>query len=207
LAVGGDLSPRRLLAAYRHGVFPWYETGQPILWWSPDPRLVLFPDELNISRSLAKALRRRNYEFSFDRAFSAVIDACAAPRDAERGTWITPAMRAAYVELHHRGHAHSVEIWMDGHLTGGLYGVALGRVFLGESMFHRVSNASKLAFVLLVHLLREWNYALIDCQVHTQHLQSLGAREIPRRDFAALLDRYCAERPGEGAWNQNCSVR
>lgn len=200
LAVGGDLTPRRLLAAYRHGIFPWYEAGQPLLWWSPDPRLVLFPEDLKVSRSLAKLLRRENYQFSFDRAFPAVIDACAAPRDGEGGTWLTPAMRAAYIELHRLGHAHSAEIWMNGRLAGGLYGVALGRVFFGESMFHRVSNASKLAFVLLVHLLHEWNYALIDCQVYTAHLQSLGAREIARSDFSFLLECFCAEAPGSEAW-------
>ncbi|HLF96893.1 MAG TPA: leucyl/phenylalanyl-tRNA--protein transferase [Methylococcaceae bacterium] len=188
------------MAAYRHGVFPWYDAGQPILWWSPDPRLVLFPDDVRVSRSLAKVLRRDNYQFSFDRAFPAVIDACAAPREGERGTWITPAMRAAYIELHGLGHAHSAEIWMDGRLAGGLYGVALGRVFFGESMFHRVSNASKLAFVLMVHLLREWNYALIDCQVHTAHLQTLGAREIAREEFARLLDVYGDESACEVAW-------
>lgn len=200
LAVGGDLAPARLLAAYRHGVFPWYEAGQPILWWSPDPRLVLFPDELKVSRSLEKVLRRKNFEFTVDRAFSAVIDACAAPRHGERGTWITPAMRAAYVELHRLGHAHSAEIWMDGQLAGGLYGLALGRVFFGESMFHRVSNASKLAFILLVHLLKAWGYALIDCQVYTAHLQSFGARDIPRREFARLLEGHGEESPVEGAW-------
>jgi leucyl/phenylalanyl-tRNA--protein transferase len=198
--VGGDLSPRRLLAAYRHGVFPWYEAGQPILWWSPDPRLVLFPEELRVSRSLAKVLRRENYQFSFDRAFPAVIDACAAPRDDQRGTWITPAVRAAYIELHRLGHAHSAEIRIDGRLVGGLYGVAIGQVFFGESMFHRVSNASKLAFVLLVNCLREWNYALIDCQVYTGHLQSLGAREIARGEFARLLAEYCEDRPRAAAW-------
>ena len=161
---------------------------------------MLFPDDVRVSRSLAKVLRRDNYQFSFDRAFPAVIDACAAPREGERGTWITPAMRAAYIELHGLGHAHSAEIWMDGRLAGGLYGVALGRVFFGESMFHRVSNASKLAFVLMVHLLREWNYALIDCQVHTAHLQTLGAREIAREEFARLLDVYGDESACEVAW-------
>lgn len=161
---------------------------------------MLFPEDVKISRSLAKALHRESYEFSYDRAFPAVIDACAAPRGGEGGTWITLAMRAAYVELHRLGHAHSAEIWMDGQLAGGLYGVALGRVFFGESMFHRVSNASKLAFVLLAHCLREWNYALIDCQVHTAHLQSLGARETTRGEFARLLDAYCEEMPGVAAW-------
>jgi leucyl/phenylalanyl-tRNA--protein transferase len=164
---------------------------------------VLFPDEVKVSRSLGKELRRGKYEFSVDRAFPAVVDACAAPRAGERGTWITPAMRAAYRELHRLGIAHSAEIWMEGHLTGGLYGLAIGRVFFGESMFHRVSNASKLAFVLLAHLLREANYMLIDCQVHTHHLQSLGAREIPRRQFAMLLDEYCAATPEAGAWHMS----
>ncbi len=200
LAVGGDLSPPRLLQAYRQGIFPWYNPGEPILWWSPDPRLVLFPEKLKVSRSLRKRLRRDEFRFTLDQAFEEVIDACAAPRGEERGTWITPEMREAYVRLHRLGHAHSAETWHDGELVGGLYGVAIGRVFYGESMFHRRSDASKVAFVRLVENLRRWNYALIDCQVHTGHLVRFGAEEIPRRQFVELLDRWCRETVAPDAW-------
>ncbi|BCX89464.1 leucyl/phenylalanyl-tRNA---protein transferase [Methylomarinovum tepidoasis] len=200
LAVGGDLSPTRLLEAYRQGIFPWYNPGEPILWWSPDPRLVLFPERLKVSRSLRKLLRKGEFEISFDRDFEAVIDGCAAPRPYESGTWITPEMRAAYLTLHRQGHAHSVECWYEGELAGGLYGVAIGQVFYGESMFYRKSNASKVAFVTLVEHLRRWNYRLIDCQVHTHHLQRFGAEEIPRDHFTALLQRYCAAPCAPEAW-------
>ncbi len=194
LAAGGDLSPERLLAAYRIGVFPWYSAGDPILWWSPDPRMVLFPDEFKVSRSLAKTLRNRDYEIRFDSSFARVLDACAGarPGDAGKGrapgTWITPEMRAAYCELNRLGHAHSVETWIDGALAGGLYGVAMGRVFFGESMFSQVRDASKIAFAALVSHLRAAHYGLIDCQVHSAHLASLGARQITRREFSGLLD-------------------
>lgn len=193
LAVGGKLTTVRLKAAYRRGIFPWYSVGQPVLWWSPDPRCVLFPGRLKVSRSLAKTLRKRPFTVTLDRDFGAVIEQCAMPREADGGTWITPAIKRAYGELHRLGVAHSVECWRDGQLVGGLYGVSLGRVFFGESMFSRVSDASKIAFVSLVRQLQRWGYPLIDCQVHTSHLQSLGAEDIPRRRFIALLDEYCEQ--------------
>ncbi|MBU0498931.1 MAG: leucyl/phenylalanyl-tRNA--protein transferase [Gammaproteobacteria bacterium] len=202
LAVGGDLRPERLLSAYRRGIFPWYNADQPILWWSPDPRSVLFPERLHISRSLARRLRRCGFEILFDQDFEAVMDACAAPRDHQPGTWITTDMRRAYIELHHLGHAHSVEVRGGGELLGGLYGVSLGRVFFGESMFSRVDDASKIALTGLVHHLREWGYRFIDCQVRTDHLVSLGAEEIPRMEFNRLLDHHCPEPGLEGTWRQ-----
>ncbi len=190
LAAGGDLSADRLVQAYRHGCFPWYQDGQPILWWSPDPRTVLFPDELHISRSLNKTLRQAQYQVTFDRDFSAVIRACAAPRTYADGTWITSSMQAAYLKLHRRGIAHSVEVRLDGELAGGLYGLAIGQLFFGESMFSRADNASKVGFITLVEHLRAWGFVLIDCQMPTQHLQSLGARAIPRAEFAGYLARH-----------------
>ncbi|HET6724596.1 MAG TPA: leucyl/phenylalanyl-tRNA--protein transferase [Gammaproteobacteria bacterium] len=187
LAAGGDLSVARLLAAYRRGIFPWYEAGQPILWWSPDPRLVLFPDELHISRSLQKTLRRGVFNVTFDAAFGEVITACSQPRQGQCGTWLTPEMMRAYVRLHREGHAQSIEAWREGRLAGGLYGVRIGRVFFGESMFSRESDASKVA---LVHLCRR-GYDLIDCQIASSHLRRLGARPMPRREFLARLDAAC----------------
>jgi leucyl/phenylalanyl-tRNA--protein transferase len=189
LAAGGDLSVDRLIAAYRHGCFPWYQHGQPILWWSPDPRTVLFPCELHISRSLAKVLRKDCLVVSFDKDFQGVIEGCAAPRDYTDGTWITGPMQQAYLDLHERGVAHSVEVWSDGNLVGGLYGIAMGKLFFGESMFSRVDNASKVAFATLVTKLNEWGFSLIDCQMPTQHLQSFGARAISRQEFAQYLER------------------
>lgn len=184
LAVGGDLSPERLILAYRSGIFPWYNPGEPILWWSPDPRLVLFPKELHISRSLRRVLRKEIFQVTFNTRFREVIDACArSMRPAGEGTWITAEMADAYCRLNDMGYAHSVETWRGGRLVGGLYGIALGRCFFGESMFTRTSNASKVAFVTLVKRLQALDVELIDCQVHTQHLVSLGAREIPRKDF------------------------
>ncbi len=200
LAVGGDLSPPRLLRAYRHGVFPWYNPGEPILWWSPDPRLVLFPDRLKVSRSLKKVLKQGRYCLTYDTAFDQVIEACSGPRRDETGTWITPEMKTAYLNLHSLGHAHSVECWYEGTLAGGLYGVAIGRVFFGESMFHRHSNASKIAFVHLTRWLQQWNYALIDCQVRTNHLLSMGAEEIPRSRFIKQIQRWCQECCASDAW-------
>ncbi len=200
LAVGGDLSPTRLLAAYRHGIFPWYNRGEPILWWSPDPRLVLFPEKLKISRSLRKALQRGEFKVTFDRAFARVVDACAAPRKREKGTWITPEMKAAYCRLHELGYAHSVESWYHAELVGGLYGVVIGCVFFGESMFYRRTDASKVAFVALVESLKRWQYGLVDCQVRTDHLISLGAEEIPRQQFIRLLDELCRRPCAETAW-------
>ena len=190
LAAGGDLAPERLIQAYRHGCFPWYQDGQPLLWWSPDPRTVLFPEELHVSRSLAKTLRQGTFEITFDQAFDAVIAACAGPRDYADGTWITSPMQAAYRALHQRGIAHSVEVRSNGELVGGLYGLAMGRLFFGESMFSHVSNASKAGFVSLVQQLREWGFVMIDCQMPTQHLQSFGARAIPRKLFSEYLETY-----------------
>ena len=188
LAVGGDLSVERLLLAYRSGIFPWYADGEPILWWSPDPRLVLYPDELQISRSLQKVIKRKLFHITFDQDFEAVITACAeVKRSYGDGTWITDEMKSAYIALHNAGYAHSVETWQNDNLVGGLYGVAIGRVFFGESMFSRVSNASKVAFVTLVEKLKELNFILIDCQVRTDHLMRFGAREIPRKIFLELL--------------------
>ena len=188
IAVGGDLSAQRLLDAYRHGIFPWFSYDQPILWWSPDPRMVLFPDELKISRSLAKRLRRRDYEVRTDTAFREVMLACGnIPREQQRGTWITPEIVEAYCALHDLGYAHSIETWMDGELVGGLYGVAIGKIFYGESMFHRVTDASKIAFVHMSRWLQMRGYGMIDCQMHTPHLESLGGRDIPRHEFATLL--------------------
>jgi len=188
LAVGGDLNPERIVAAYRRGIFPWYSAGQPILWWSPDPRMVLYVDEFKVSRSLAKRVRRQEFEVRVDTAFRDVIDACArTPREGQGGTWITPEMADAYGELHRRGFAHSVESWRDGRLCGGLYGMALGRVFFGESMFAWETDASKVALVGLLTLLRRQGVPLVDCQQETAHLRSFGARPIARTAFAAHL--------------------
>jgi leucyl/phenylalanyl-tRNA--protein transferase len=191
LAVGGKLSTEWLLHAYQRGIFPWYGQEQPILWWAPDPRLVLFPENLHISHSLARVIKREKFTVTLDTAFEEVIDACARPRPQQSGTWITPAMRSAYVDLHHAGHAHSVESWCDGMLSGGLYGIAIGNIFFGESMFTEVADASKIAFVTLVRQLERWGFALVDCQVYTQHLASLGAATIPRKEFTTILDREC----------------
>lgn len=199
LALGGDLSPERLIGAYRHGCFPWFQEGQPILWWSPDPRMVLRPEELHVSRSLRKTLRQGRFTVSFDRDFAAVIRGCAEPRTYADGTWITPAMQAAYLELHRRGIAHSVEVWRDGRLVGGLYGLALGRLFFGESMFSRATDASKVGFVTLVEHLRDCGFVLIDCQMHTDHLAGFGARPIPRNEFASHLRRY-RDQTGPAPW-------
>lgn len=187
LAAGADLSPARLLTAYRSGIFPWYGKDQPVLWWSPDPRMVLFPAEFRMPRSLAKRLRRRDYEIRTDTAFETVMRACAAPRAGDAGTWITPDMMAAYCELHRLGHAHSVETWIDGELAGGLYGIALGRAFYGESMFTRAPDTSKIALAHLVRQLTRWQFGMIDCQMNTAHLAHFGAREIPRSEFSRRL--------------------
>lgn len=187
LAAGGDLSTQRLIDAYSRGIFPWFSPGDPILWWSPDPRMVLFPDELKVSRSLRKTLKKPDYEIRFDTAFRQVMQACAAPRKEQGGTWITPAMVSAYTELHRLGLAHSVETWMGGKLVGGLYGIGLGRMFYGESMFSLATDASKIAFVHLVRQLERWGYGMIDCQMKTSHLASLGAHEIPRAEFSQKL--------------------
>jgi len=200
LAVGGDLSEERLLLAYRSGIFPWYGPGQPILWWSPDPRLVLFPERLRVSRSLSRTLRKALFTITMDQAFEAVIGACAAPRPGQSGTWITPEMKAAYCELHRAGYAHSVECWHGSELAGGLYGVAIGRIFFGESMFARFTDASKVAFAGLVRQLSRWGFRLIDCQVHTSHLASLGAETIPRDEFVRTLNRECPRAALNADW-------
>lgn len=187
LAAGGSLNPRRLLQAYRQGIFPWYSSGQPILWWSPNPRLVLFPEGVNLSRSLRKTLRNRPFTVTADAAFGAVIDACAAPRARSPGTWITPEMRTAYLRLHALGAAHSVEVRHGTELVGGVYGVAVGRAFSGESMFSRATDASKVALVALAEWCRGRGHALIDCQLPSAHLRSLGSRPMPRAEFLAYL--------------------
>ena len=199
LAVGGTLSPRRLITAYEHGVFPWYAEGQPVLWWSPDPRAVLYPTELRISRSLRKRVKNAGFETRLDTAFAAVIHGCSAPRASGDGTWLTADMIAAYTQLHALGLAHSVETWQAGELAGGLYGVSLGRVFFGESMFSRLPDASKIALVRLIDETRGRGIVLIDCQIASPHLESLGSRSIPRAEFIDLLSRYC--RPHRaGSW-------
>ena len=187
LAAGADLSVARLVSAYERGIFPWYSDGQPVLWWSPDPRMVLFPDQLRIPRSLKKRLARRDYEVTTDTAFEEVIRGCAAPRRDHDGTWITDDMLAAYVRLHRAGYAHSVETWIGGRLAGALYGVALGRMYYGESMFTRVPDASKIALVHLVRQLERLGFGMIDCQMATAHLARFGAREIPRAAFVRKL--------------------
>lgn len=199
LAVGGDLSTKRILSAYRHGIFPWYSDEQPILWWSPDPRTVLFPDALKVSRSLRKTLNQQRFRVTLDQDFNTVILACAEPRADSNGTWITREMTDAYCRLHAEGAAHSVECWDDDRLVGGLYGVAIGRVFFGESMFSRESDASKVAFCHLVRQLQAWSFGLIDCQVYSGHLASLGAEEIPRRRFIEYLDILCDDN-GRNEW-------
>ena len=187
LAVGGDLSTERLLAAYRQGIFPWYEEGQPILWWSPDPRLILEPASLKISQSLRKVLKKQTFQVKSDTAFKQVIHACGMPRRQSNGTWITPQMREAYTRLHELGYAHSVESWYEGKLVGGLYGVYLGKCFFGESMFSWMSDASKIALVALVEQLKNWQVELIDCQITSNHLIRMGAREISREEFLRRL--------------------
>ena len=195
LAAGGDLSPARLLAAYQRGIFPWYSPGQPVLWWSPDPRAVLLPEEFRRSRSLGKTQRNGGFAVAIDTDFQATIDCCAAPRPHSLGTWITSEMRSAYVELHRLGYAHSVETWRGEQLVGGLYGVRLGGVFFGESMFSRERDASKVALARLVAVCRSNSIEVIDCQLSSRHLESLGARTLPRVQFQALLARLVAVEP------------
>ena len=202
LAVGGDLSPERLLAAYREGIFPWYAEGEPILWWSPDPRFVLFPGELRVSRSMRQFLQKGILRITFDHAFRGVIAACRKPRPGQDGTWITEEMRKAYIALHDLGYAHSVEVWHEEKLVGGLYGVSLGRIFFGESMFSALENASKAALITLVSRLRELDFELIDCQVESAHLASLGARPLPRREFCAFLKRSLRHETLRGNWEK-----
>ena len=204
LGIGGDLSPARLLDAYRRGIFPWYSRGEPVLWWSPDPRMVLFPQALKISSSLRKRMKRRDYRITCDTAFRQVIAACAGiERPGQNGTWIVDDIVDAYCRLHDLGYAHSVETWIDGELAGGLYGVAIGRMFYGESMFHRVGDASKIAFVHLVAQLQRAGFGMIDCQMKTAHLERFGAAEIPRQEFAGRLARLIEEAPDGDAWHPN----
>lgn len=200
LAAHGDLAPGTLLEAYRHGVFPWFSDGQPLLWWSPDPRAVFYPARFHVSRSLARTLRRGVFEVTLDKDFAGVMRGCAAPRRDGDGTWITAEMFAAYEELHRLGHAHAFECWHDGELVGGMYGVAIGRVFFGESMFSRMTDASKVALATACRQLTAWGYELFDCQVPNAHLASLGAVLLPRARFVAALSTLCAQEPAESAW-------
>jgi len=202
LAAGGDLGIERLLDAYRHGIFPWFAEGEPILWWSPDPRMVLLPDALKISRSLERTLRNKRFEVRFDTAFRAVMGACAEPREGQAGTWITAGMIDAYCDLHDAGWAHSVETWIDGQLAGGLYGVAIGSMFFGESMFTRARDASKIALVHLAQRLHGHHFGLIDCQMATAHLASLGAREIPRTEFSQRVAELVNYGDPPGCWGE-----
>lgn len=206
LAIGGDLSPDRLLRAYSQGIFPWYNPDEPILWWCPDPRTVLYPDRLHVSRSLARAVRRADYAISLDEDFDAVIDACAAPRARSRGTWLGDDMRLAYRQLYHLGYAHSVELWREGHLVGGLYGIALGHAFFGESMFSKVDDGSKIALHWLCRQLQAWGFRLIDCQVGSDHLSSLGAVNLRRDDFLRQLAPAVQDGPPAGTWRFQLTV-
>ncbi len=188
LAIGGDLSVERLKLAYSSGIFPWYEDGMPILWWSPDPRMVLFPDKMIVSHSLRQSIKKHQFTVTIDKAFEKVIHNCSkTPRKGEQGTWITRDMRNAYIRLHEAGFAHSAEAWLDGELVGGLYGVSLGKAFFGESMFHHITNASKVALYHLAEKLHSWNFEIIDAQVYTNHLESLGGELIPRSKYMNIL--------------------
>ena len=202
LAAGGDLSVPRLLEAYRRGVFPWYSGAEPVLWWSPDPRMVLYCEELKVARSLAKSVRNKGYEVRVDTAFREVLKGCASPRKGENGTWLGGEMQAAYLRLHRAGYAHCIETWLGRDLVGGLYGVALGRMFYGESMFSRSTDASKVALVALVGELRAREFPLIDCQMSTPLLASLGAREIPRRAFLRALSTLVNYAEPPGKWSR-----
>lgn len=204
LAIGGDLQAERLLEAYRNGIFPWYNDDQPILWWSPDPRATLFPDQLHISRSLRKTLRKQQFKVTFDRAFREVIEACAGPRPQQEqlGTWILDEMIEAYNQLYERGYAHSVEVWDQDQLVGGLYGVALGRAFFGESMFSHRTDTSKIALVYLAHQLHQWQFELIDCQVSSDHITSVGAKDIRRDEFMSRLKKALSHADRPGHWPQ-----
>ena len=205
LAIGGDVSTDRLLLAYRSGIFPWYAEYSPILWWAPDPRTLLLPDEIRISDSMHRVMRSGRFEITFDCDFAAVIEACSkVPRPGQDGTWITRRMLDAYVLLHEEGYAHSVEAWREGQLAGGLYGVSIGKAFFGESMFANESNASKAALIGLVEKLRENDFCFIDCQVHTPHLESLGARPIQRSRFMEMLQQALRDETITGNWGDCC---
>ena len=203
LAIGGSLDANWLLSAYSQGIFPWYEEGQPLLWWSPDPRLILEPSRVVVSRSLRKLIRKRVYTISFDADFLSVISACQSSKGRKESTWITSEMRVAYVNLHKLGHAHSVEVWHDEKLVGGLYGIAVGKVFFGESMFSSQANASKLALVALSRQLQVWGFGLIDCQVYSDHLVSMGAVALSRVEFQDALTPLLSSRTHPGAWQYN----
>lgn len=200
LAIGGDLSVARLIRAYSQGIFPWYNPDEPILWWSPDPRAVLMPSEMRVTRSLDKVIRRADYAVSLDQSFGDVLQECSGPRARSRGTWLGSEMREAYTQLHARGYAHSVEVWRGGDLIGGLYGVALGRVFFGESMFSRASDASKIALYWLAQQMIAWDFGLIDCQVGSAHLKSLGAADLSRERFLNVLRTAVSQPPRTGQW-------
>lgn len=206
LAAGADLSPERLVAAYRLGIFPWFGDDDPLLWWSPDPRMVLRLDQFRMSRSLKRVVRSGRFTVTFDAAFPAVVAGCAGPRRADDGTWITAEMAGAYARLASMGLAHSVEVWREGQLAGGLYGVALGRMFYGESMFSRVSDASKVALAHLVLQLRRWGFELVDCQMETGHLASLGARGMPRAAFLEAVQRLVALPPVPAPWTADADL-
>jgi len=207
LAAGADLTPERLIEAYSLGIFPWFNADEPVLWWSPDPRMVLFPAELKVARSLKKALRNRPYEVRLDTAFSQVMQGCAQPREGQSGTWISPMMTDAYTRLHEMGVAHSAETWIDGRLAGGLYGVALGRMFYGESMFADVTDASKIAFVHMVWQLKRWGFGMIDCQMKTAHLETFGAREIRRSDFMRHVSKLIQYSPAPTHWRFDPDIK
>ncbi|MBL4648885.1 MAG: leucyl/phenylalanyl-tRNA--protein transferase [Aureispira sp.] len=202
LAAGGDLSPQRILFAYENGVFPWYNEGEPILWWSPTPRFVLYPSEIKVSKSMRQVFRKKDFRISFDQAFEQVIEACAIiPREGQNGTWLTEEMKAAYINLHHLGFAHSVETWQGDTLVGGLYGLSLGHSFFGESMFARASNASKSALIVLAKTLEKKGFGLIDCQSETKHLSTMGAKFIDQVDFLAYLEESKQSRTIRGSWS------
>jgi len=206
LAIGGDLSATRLLGAYAQGVFPWYNPDEPILWWCPDPRAVLFPADFHVSRSLARRLRHNDYAITVNRAFPAVLEACSGPRARGRGTWLGPEMKRAYQDLHERGHAQSIEVWQGRELAGGLYGVSLGRAFYGESMFSRIDDGSKIALHYLCRQLRAWDFELMDCQISSPHLATLGAVEIPREQFLGRLRAAVAQPAPTGRWRFDVEV-
>lgn len=204
LAVGGDLSVERLKLAYSKGIFPWYEEGMPVLWWSPDPRMVLFPDKMIVSHSLRQTLKKDIFTVTYDTCFEEVVEQCSStPRAMQEGTWITRDMKAAYIKLHKAGYAHCAETWHNGQLVGGLYGVALGRAFFGESMFHRMTNASKVALYFFLQKLRSFNFQVIDAQVYTNHLESLGGELIPRSIFLELLSKALEKPSVTGAWTES----
>ena len=202
IAIGGDLTPHRLVQAYCKGIFPWYNPGEPILWWTPDPRCVIYPESFKPSRSLAKRIRNTSYEFKFDSNFTQVIERCSEPRRHEKGTWIGDDMKIAYIRLNEMGIAHSAEIWIEGELVGGLYGIAIGGAFFGESMFSKETDSSKMALMHLVDYLYSWNFSIIDCQISSNHMLSLGAVEVSRKKFLEDLD-YAIKLPGKpGSWKK-----